>query len=120
MSYEAPGPTGQGSIPLSLAPLTTEEIPAPYPAALNIILHGNLDALKMALMHIRNTVKMGHELACATFASGYKGPEADVGRRGYPNPVAGRPGTISTASPSRTGLPSTLQVHSKRTRRLAG
>ena len=34
--------------------------------------------------------------------------------------AAGRAGTISTASPSSTGLPSTEQVLSKRARRLAG
>ena len=34
--------------------------------------------------------------------------------------LAGRAGTISTASPSSTGLPSTEQTLSKRARRLAG
>jgi hypothetical protein len=34
--------------------------------------------------------------------------------------TAGRPGTMSTASPSSTALPATSQWQSKRTRRLAG
>jgi hypothetical protein len=50
--YEAFRGHRQGKhIPLLLPPLTAEEAPPPYPAFLNVILHRDLAALKLALVH---------------------------------------------------------------------
>src|SRR5262245_57701294 len=47
-------------------------------------------------------------------------PTRPPNARDYAAAADGRPGTMSTASPSSTGLPSTPQRQSKRARRLAG